>query len=77
VDDVDVSPDGRTLVFDCSGDLYTLPIAGGEAAALTHSIAWEMQARFSPDGKRIAYLSDAAGGDNVWVMDADGKNAQQ
>jgi Tol biopolymer transport system component len=48
-----------------------------EAAALTHSIAWEMQARFSPDGKRIAYLSDAAGGDNVWVMDADGKNAQQ
>ena len=36
-----------------------------------------MQARFSPDGKRIAYLSDAAGGDNVWVMDADGTNARQ
>jgi len=74
---VDVSPDGRTLVFDLLGDLYTLPIEGGEASALTHSIAWEMQARFSPDGKRIAYLSDAAGGDNVWVMDKDGKNAQQ
>ena len=74
---VDVSPDGRTLVFDLLGDLYTLPIEGGEASALTHSIAWEMQARFSPDGRRIAYLSDAAGGDNVWVMDKDGKNAQQ
>ncbi|WP_077038178.1 amidohydrolase family protein, partial [Pelomonas sp. KK5] len=69
---VDVSPDGKTLVFDLLGDLYTLPIDGGEAKALTHSIAWEQQARFSPDGKRIAYLSDAGGGDNVWIMNADG-----
>src|SRR5262245_60423210 len=72
---VDLSPDGKTLVFDLLGDLYTLPIEGGEAKALTHSIAWEMQPRFSPDGKRIAYMSDAAGGDNAWVMDADGGNA--
>lgn len=69
---VDISPDGKTLVFDLLGDLYTLPITGGEAKALTHSIAWEQQARFSPDGKRIAYLSDAGGGDNLWVMNADG-----
>src|SRR5689334_6888090 len=55
---VDVSPDGKTVVFDLLGDLYTLPIAGGEAKALTHSIPWEQQARFSPDGKQIAFLSD-------------------
>ncbi len=73
---VDVSPDGRTLVFDLLGDLYLLPIEGGEAKALTHSIAWEQQARFSPDGQRIAYLSDAGGGDNVWVMDVDGSHAR-
>ena len=72
---VDVSPDGKTLVFDLLGDLYTLPIAGGEARALTHSIAWEQQARFSPDGKRIAFLSDAGGGDNLWVMNVDGSDA--
>ena len=73
---VDVSPDGKTLVFDLLGDLYTLPIGGGEARPLTHSIAWEQQARFSPDGKRIAFLSDAGGGDNLWVMNADGSGAR-
>lgn len=69
---VDISPDGKTLVFDLLGDLYTLPIGGGEAKALTHSIAWEHQARFSPDGRSIAFVSDAGGGDNLWVMNADG-----
>src|ERR1700761_3162067 len=73
---VDVSPDGQKLVFDLLGDLYTLPVTGGEATPLTHSIAWEMQARWSPDGKRIAYISDAGGGDNVWGMNADGTDAK-
>jgi dipeptidyl aminopeptidase/acylaminoacyl peptidase len=73
---VDVSPDGKTIIFDLLGDLYTLPIEGGEAKPLTHSIAWEQQARFSPDGKQIDYLSDAGGGDNVWVMNVDGSGAK-
>jgi len=73
---VDVSPDGRRILFDLLGDLYELPIEGGEAHALTHSMAWEMQARYSPDGKRIAYVSDVGGGDNIWVMNADGSDAK-
>jgi imidazolonepropionase-like amidohydrolase/Tol biopolymer transport system component len=68
---VDVSPDGKQIVFDLLGDLYLLPISGGEAKALTHSIAWEMQARFSPDGRRLTYMSDGAGADNIWVADFD------
>ena len=74
---VDVSPDGKHIVFDLLGDLYLLPIGGGEAKALTHSMAWEMQARFSPDGKQLAYMSDAAGGDNIWVMNVDGTGARE
>lgn len=72
---VDVSPDGKWIVFDLLGDLYLLPAEGGEARPLTHSIAWEHQARFSPDGKQIAFISDAGGGDNVWVMNVDGSQA--
>ncbi len=74
---VDVSPDGKQIVFDVLGDLYLLPIEGGEAKALTHSMAWEMQARFSPDGKQLAYMSDAGGGDNIWVMNVDGTGAHE
>ncbi len=73
---VDVSPDGQTIVFDLLGDLYVMPVTGGVAKALTHTMAWEMQARFSPDGKQIAYMSDAGGGDNIWIMNVDGSNAR-
>jgi imidazolonepropionase-like amidohydrolase/Tol biopolymer transport system component len=71
---LDVSPDGKEVAFDLLGDLYTLPIAGGEAKALTHDVAWEMQPRYSPDGKTIAFTSDQGGGDNIWLMNRDGSN---
>ncbi len=73
---LDVSPDGKTLVFDLLGDIYTLPINGGEASALITDIAWQMQPRFSPDGKHIAFTSDEDGGDNLWIMNRDGTNGK-
>ena len=66
---LDVSPDGRTIVFDLLGDLYTMPITGGTATALTTGMAYDAQPRFSPDGKAIVFTSDRDGGDNVWTMD--------
>lgn len=73
---LDVSPDGKTIVFDMLGDIYTMPIAGGKATALRTGLAYEVQPKFSPDGKYISFTSDAAGGDNIWIMTADGKNAK-
>jgi imidazolonepropionase-like amidohydrolase/Tol biopolymer transport system component len=73
---VDVSPRGDELVFDLLGDLYTLPMAGGEARVLTRGVAWDMQPRYSPDGKYIAFTSDRGGGDNLWVMKRDGTDPQ-
>lgn len=74
---LDVSPDGKTLVFDMLGDIYTMPIAGGKASVLRSGIAWESQPRFSPDGKKILFTSDAGGGDNCWTMNVDGTDAKQ
>jgi imidazolonepropionase-like amidohydrolase/Tol biopolymer transport system component len=75
--DLDVSPDGKTIVFDMLGDIYVLPIAGGEAKVLREGMPFEVQPRYSNDGKKISFTSDAGGGDNIWVMDADGSHARQ
>jgi imidazolonepropionase-like amidohydrolase/Tol biopolymer transport system component len=74
---VDLSPDGKTLAFDMLGDIYTIPVSGGTATPIRSGIAWEIQPRWSPDGKSILFTSDAGGGDNIWLMQADGSKAKQ
>jgi Tol biopolymer transport system component len=71
---LDVSPDGRTIVFDLLGDLYAVPLAGGAATRLTDGMAFDAQPRYSPDGKTIVFASDRSGAENLWLIDADGKN---
>ena len=74
---LDVSPDGKTIVFDMLGDIYSMPISGGKAKVLRSGIPFEIQPRFSPDGKFISFTSDAGGGDNIWVMKIDGTDVRQ
>ncbi|RJP38587.1 MAG: amidohydrolase [Phycisphaerales bacterium] len=71
---LDVSPDGTHIVFDLLGDIYAIPIEGGDATALTSGPAWDVQPRYSPDGSRISFTSDRGGGDNVWIMKRDGSD---
>src|SRR6202022_2560579 len=74
---LDVSPDGKTIAFELLGDIYTLPIAGGEAKLISGGMPFDSQPKFSPDGKWIAFLSDRDGSENVWIMRADGSDAKQ
>ncbi|MEW5795293.1 MAG: amidohydrolase family protein [Candidatus Zixiibacteriota bacterium] len=74
---VDVSPDGREIVFDILGDIYKMPITGGEATLLSGGLPYEVQPRFSPDGRKIAFTSDRGGGDNIWIMNTDGTDRTQ
>lgn len=74
---VDVSPDGSTILFDLMGDIYSMPISGGDATAITQGMGYDVHPRYSPDGKSIVYISDRSGSDNVWVMDLETKEKTQ
>ena len=71
---LDVSSDGKTILFDLLGDLYTVPTSGGEAKRIMGGLSFESQPKFSPDGKKIVFISDSSGAENLWLADADGSN---
>lgn len=73
---LDVSPDGAWLVFDLLGHIYRMPSRGGEGVSLTQDsgIAINYHPRISPDGRSVAFISDRAGQENLWVMNADGSD---
>lgn len=65
---LDVAPDGEHIVFELLGDLYLLPIAGGEPVPLTSGMAFDSQPQFSPDGARVVFVSDRSGSENLWTV---------
>jgi Tol biopolymer transport system component/imidazolonepropionase-like amidohydrolase len=71
---VDVAPDGSWIAFDLLGHVYRVPIAGGEAVALTQNSgpALNFHPAISPDGNRIAFASDRDGQLAIWSINADG-----
>ncbi|WP_103071515.1 amidohydrolase family protein [Aquimarina sediminis] len=74
---LDVSPDGKTIVFDLMGDIYIMPIQGGKATAITQGMAYDVHPRYSPDGKSIVFISDKSGSDNIWTLDLSTKKDKQ
>ncbi|MDD9957442.1 MAG: amidohydrolase family protein [Gammaproteobacteria bacterium] len=69
---VSMLPDGESFVFDLLGDIYRLDIAGGEAETITSGMGFDSQPVVSPDGTRIAFISDRDGKDNLWIANIDG-----
>ncbi len=74
---LDVSPDGKKIVFDLLGDIYIMNAEGGNATVLREGLPFEIQPRFNADGSMISFTSDAGGGDNIWTMKLDGSDAKQ
>lgn len=73
---LDVSPDGQTVIFDLVGHLYVLPVTGGKAKVITSGLEFDSQPKFSPDGKKIVYVSDRSGADNLWISNSDGSDSR-
>jgi Tol biopolymer transport system component len=73
---VDLSLDGKTLLFDLLGDIYSVPVTGGNATQLTRGIALHCRPVWSPDGKRIGYISDSSGAFHLNVMNYKGTFAE-
>ncbi|MBS1563141.1 MAG: PD40 domain-containing protein, partial [Bacteroidetes bacterium] len=72
-----LSPDGQTLVFSFEGDLWKSSAKGGGATRLTGMEGYETGARFSPDGKWIAFTGRQSGNTDVYVMPAGGGDIRQ
>ena len=66
---VSISPDGKTILFDLMGDIYSMPSTGGKATPITKGLAYDNHPSFSPDGKRILFISDRGGAENLWYID--------
>jgi len=87
ISDPQISPDGRTVAFtvqtvDLEGNkkprqIYTVPVDGGAPRQITDAGGANERARWSPDSKRLAFISDRGGSSQIWIMNADGSNATQ
>src|SRR5437868_7738116 len=63
-----ISPDGATVAFVSGGDIWEVPVRGGDAHLLVSHPATESRPLFSPDGKRLAFTSTRTGNGDVYVM---------
>jgi len=87
ISDPEISPDGRWVTFGVQSvdvaankkpqQIWVAPLAGGTPRPLSSQGEANQRARWSPDSRRIAYISDRGGNSQIWLMDADGGNQQQ
>ena len=67
-----ISPDGSTIAFAYKGDIFTVPVTGGQARQITSNSAFDSRPVWSPDGSRIAFVSYRQGGADVYIVAKEG-----
>ena len=78
IEDVSLSPKGERVLFCARGDIFSAPVEKGPTRNLTHSSsAHDKWPRWSPDGSRVAFISDKTGEEEVWVIAQDGSGAAE
>src|ERR1051325_4742546 len=87
ISDPQISPDGRTVAFTVQSidvaankrpkQIWTVPLMGGSPRRITNDGESNERARWSPDSKSIAFVSDRSGSSQIWTMNADGTGAKQ
>ncbi len=73
VTNYEISPDGKRALFGARGDIFTVPAKYGAIRNLTATPGiHERNSKWSPNGKWIAYISDATGEDEIYITPQDG-----
>ena len=72
-----LSPDGKTIAFVSGGDIWTVPITGGDARLLVANPATESRPLFSPDGRSLAFLSNRNGANDIYILDLASGNTRR
>lgn len=87
IGDPQLSPDGKMIVYQAMApdlaantrpvQIWSVPAGGGAPKQITHDGSQNSRPRWSPDGKRIAYISDRGGSSQIWTIAPDGSDAKQ
>jgi tricorn protease len=77
VDQYNVAPNGRRIVFSIHGEVFTAPVDGGDLVQITDDPARDQEPVYSPDGKQIAFISDRSGREEIYLIAADGVGGAQ
>ena len=72
ISDATISPDGKNIAFSYKGEIFTVPVSGGDATRITSDGAYDAKPVWSPDSKKIAFLSTREGSDDIFITDANG-----